>query len=36
MSAARFRRVRERQVLAMLYRKVWGDMHCIYIGPPRD
>lgn len=35
MSAARFRRIHERQVAAMLYRAVWGDMRCIRIGVPR-
>lgn len=29
MSAARFRRIHEKQVAAMLYRAVWGDMRCI-------
>lgn len=28
VSAARFRRIHERQVGAMLYRAVWGDFHC--------
>jgi hypothetical protein len=31
MSAARFRRIHERQVARMLYRAVWGDMRCMWV-----
>lgn len=31
MSAARFRRIHERQVVAMLHRAAWGDMRCIRV-----
>jgi len=33
MSAARFRRIHERQVLGMLYRAAWGRHRCIVLSP---